>query len=145
MKCRKGERSLGAVCISKKIFKDKTRTGFDIALTFYSLFGFLAIILLWISSLDISLWAVTVLMISSGIAFMYEGQVQNLRRMFADGRISGNEFSNLITIIIGALAIIVGILSIPLFELSYVTLDIFTGIIALIAFIVIIIQTWVVN
>lgn len=143
--CKPGMKRLGTVCISKKAFRDKTTTGFDTSLTFYSLFGFLAIIFIWLFNLNITLWAITVLMVTSGIAFLYEGRVRELKKMFADGRLDGAEIIQFGSILFGALAIIVGVLSIPLFEIQSVTLTVVTGIIASFMFILIIVQTWVVD
>ncbi len=139
--CKQGFKKLGNVCVSKKKFRDKTTTGFDTALTFYSLFGFLAIVLIWLFAFDITEWAIPVLMVSAGIAFLYDG---NIRRILADRKIESNEIAGFVTVVIGALAIIVGILSIPLFEIQSATLIVVTGIIALISIVTIVIQRWII-
>ncbi len=147
--CKKGFKNVNGSCVRKvKVSKDKTSTGFDTSLAFYSLFGFLVIMLIGIpvlfgfNPIIIAPWTITFLMISAGIAFLYDG---NLRRILADGKIKGRaEMSGFVTVIIGAFAIIVGIVSIPLFGIETQGLQVVTAIIAFIAFFTIIVQRWII-
>jgi len=144
-KCKHGFQESNGKCIRRiKISKDKTTNGFDISLTLFSLFGFLVIILAAFTSVDLNNWVVTVLLILTGTAFLYEGQIQNLRRILRDG-VQKIEIPMLLTLVIGISIIIAGILSIPPFGIASRSLELFVGWIAVFAGIVIIVQTWVIK
>ncbi len=143
VKCRKGFREKNGKCIRRvKISQDKTTNGFDISLTLFSLFGFLVIILAVFTGFDLSPWVVTVLLILTGTAFLYEGQIQNLRKILRDG-VQKIEIPLLLTLVIGLAVIIAGILSIPSLGISSRALELFVGFMAIFAAIVIILQTWI--
>lgn len=122
----------------------KTRKGFDSALTFISLFGFLAIALHAFTTFDLSPWTTTVFMILAGAGLMFEGKVTTIANWSKDG-IQRPEVAYLFTIIFGLFMIITGILVMPGIALVGEKISTIVGIASLFSIAFISLQKWVLN
>ena len=119
----------------------KTTVGFNDSLTLYSLFGFLAIMLLGWFEIDLGQWATSVLLLVTGVALLLEGQIMTARYWMKDG-IQGKEVPLLVTLFVGLLVAIMGILKMPLIHYVSPTLNNFISWVALFAFVFIVWQRW---
>jgi len=122
--------------------KRRTRRGFDDALTFISLFGFLAIALNSFTSLDLSPWSTSVFMLLAGIALMIEGRVFTIREWGRNG-IQPPEVPFIFTILFGLFTIIVGILAMPFINIVTTQIQTIVGIVAILCIAFISLQKWV--
>lgn len=123
--------------------KSKITNTFLYALAIISIIGFLGIIgNTWFNFDFISQNASALILIVLGVGLAVEGQIRRWKHM-TKGGISSNELSHIVTGIVGLVAIIVGFLE--LVGLSGATLIATKGIISVIAVIVIILETWVVD
>ncbi len=122
--------------------KNKTRRGFDDALTFISIFGFLAIALNSFTAFDLSPWSTTAFMIIAGIALMIEGRVFTIREWGRDG-IQPPEVPFIVSIIFGLFTVIVGILAMPVINLITPQLQGIIGVVAILCIAFIALQRWV--
>jgi len=120
----------------------KTRRGFDEALTFISLFGFLAIALNSFTRFDLSPWSTSVFMLIAGLALMIEGRVFTIREWGRDG-IQPPEVPFIFTILFGLFTIIVGILAMPIINIINVQLQTIVGVVAILCIAFISLQRWV--
>lgn len=130
--------------VIKKEVKRKTKASykFIVALALVSIIGFLAIVSSTLFSFDFSIYQEALLMIIIGIGLMLEGQVKSLDKIKTQG-LTPKNFTHLITVIIGAIAIIAGIFSLPQIRIEAQGFIAVKGIVALIAIIIIVIQTWI--
>lgn len=119
----------------------KTRRGFDDSLTLISLFGFLAIALNSFSTIDLSPWTTSVIMVIAGAGLMLEGNILSIRRWASNG-IQKLEVPFLLSIIFGAFTIIVGILAMPSLNLVSASLKGMIGFVSIFAMIFISLQRW---
>ncbi len=119
----------------------KTTIGFNDSLTLYSLFGFLVIMLLGWFSIDLGAWSISMLLIFTGISFLLEGQIMTARYWLKDG-VQGNEIPLLLTLFVGLIVAIMGILKMPIIHYTSPTLNVFISWIALFAFVFIVWQRW---
>jgi len=122
----------------------KTRKGFDDALTFVSLFGFLVIALNAFTSFNLSPWTTTAFMVIAGAGLMFEGKITTIRNWAKDG-VQGPEVAYLFTIIFGMFMIIVGILVMPGIALVGPTIKTIVGIASVFSIAFISFQKWVIN
>jgi len=122
--------------------KRKTRRGFDEALTFISLFGFLAIALNAFTSFDLSPWSTSVFMLVAGLALMIEGRVFTIRQWGRDG-IQPPEVPFIFTILFGLFTIIVGILAMPIINIVTSQVQTIIGVVAILCIAFISLQRWV--
>ena len=124
--------------------RNKTRKGFDDALTFISIFGFLVIALNSFTSFDLSPWTASVLMLVAGIALMIEGRVFTIREWGRDG-IQPPEVPFIFTIIFGMFTIIVGFLVMPIIGMTGPQISTIVGMVAIMSIAFISLQKWVFN
>ncbi|MBU1051381.1 MAG: hypothetical protein KJ718_02395 [Nanoarchaeota archaeon] len=117
---------------------------FVIALALVSIVGFLGIISATLFNFDMSFYVEAMLMIIIGLGFVVEGEITKLGRMKHEG-LTPKNFTKLITVIIGVLAVLTGVFSIPAVRIEASGFLAVKGIIAVIAIVVIVIQTWVVE
>ena len=123
--------------------KSKITNTFLYALAVISIIGFLGIIgNVWFDFSFITDNAASLILIVLGFGLIAESQIRKWKDM-PKGGISSNELSHIVTGIVGLLAIFVGILTLIGFSGS--TLLATQGIISVIAIIVIILETWVVD
>ena len=117
---------------------------FVTALAFVSIIGFGGIVSSTLFNFNMNLYVESFFMIIIGFGFMIEGKITKLWRIRDEGLTTRN-FTHLTTSIIGLLAIITGIFSIPQIRIETGGFLAVKGIIALIAIVIIVIQTWIVE
>jgi len=122
----------------------KVSQHFVIALSLVSILGFIAIISQTIFEKVITSYVESFWMAIIGIGLIIEVRIKQLVNIRREG-LTKNNFTHLITIIIGALAIIAGIFSFPPIAVTTAAFQAIKGIISIIAIIVIIIQTWIIG
>lgn len=122
----------------------KTRKGFDTALVFISLFGFLAIALNSFTSFNLNPWSTSVFMLIAGIALMLEGKFLTIREWGRDG-IQPPEVPFVFTLLFGVFTVIVGFLAMPIIDLVGEQLKVIIGIVAVLCIAFISLQKWVFN
>ena len=122
--------------------KSKTRSGFEDALTFISLFGFLAIALNSFTSFDLHPWSTSVFMIIAGISLMIEGRIFTIKQWGKDG-IQPPEVPFVFTILFGIFTVVVGILAMPVINITNAQLNTIVGIVAILCIAFISLQRWV--
>ncbi|MFH1451768.1 MAG: hypothetical protein ABIF88_01190 [archaeon] len=113
------------------------------ALAIVSILGFLEIISLGFFEIDISFHAEALLMIIIGVALIAEAQLKKIRSI--KNGLTHNNFSRLITIIFGLIAIVAGTFSFPGLRFENNVFLAVKSLLALIAIVIIIIQTWIVK
>lgn len=117
---------------------------FIIALALVSILGFAGIISETLFNFDLGFYVEALLMIIIGMGFIAEGEVTKLSRIKLDG-LTPKNFTKLITVIMGFIAMITGIFSFPQMRVDASGFLAVKGIIAVIAIVVIVIQTWVIE
>lgn len=120
----------------------KTSDGFENALAFISLFGFLVIALNSFSNFDLSPWSTTVVMIFAGGALILEGELFSIKKWGRDG-FQRPEYPKIISIVLGIFTIVVGILAIPSINLVTPQLQGIIGFIAICCMVFISLEKWV--
>ena len=129
------------ILLSSIVMNRATSKAFLTSLALFSILGFLAVLSEVFFEFNLSMYTKSLLLIIIGFGFMVEGQVRMWKSQFKGG-LTSNEFTHLITGIIGILAVILGILN---FFLTGVIFNTMIGIVAAIAIIAIVIETWVVK
>lgn len=124
--------------------KMKASHKFVIALALVSILSFVGIISESFFDFDMSFYVESFLMLIIGAGLVMEGQIGRLRHIKDEGLNSKN-FAHLITIIIGFIAVIAGIFSLPSIRLINPGFVAIKGIISIIAILFIIIQTWILD
>lgn len=119
----------------------KTRKGFDTALVFISLFGFLAIALNSFTSFDLNPWSTTVIMILAGAGLMFEGRIWTIRDWTKDG-IQRPEIPYLFSIIFGLFTVIIGILAMPGINIVTDQIKGIIGTVAILCIAFIVLEKW---
>jgi len=129
----------------KKVVKGKVKVSqiFVIALSIVSILGFIGIISESFFSFNLGHYTEALLMLIIGIALIIEAKIKKLRSLSRG--FNSTNFTHLVTAIIGFIAIISGILSIPPIRIINPSFLAIKGIISVIAIVVIIIQTWVID
>ena len=122
----------------------KTSAGFETAVVFISLFGFLVIALNSFTEFNLSPWTTTVFLILAGMGLAIEGKIFTIRNWARDG-IQGPEIPMLFTIVFGIFMIVVGILAMPGIDMLTEQLKGIVGVSAIISMAFIALQKWVIN
>ena len=122
----------------------KTRKGFDDSLTWIVLFIFLAIALNAFTQFDLHPWFATILMIFAGAGLMFEGKITTIKNWAKDG-VQKPEVAYLFTIIFGMIMIVVGILAMPIINITSDKVDFVIGLASVISIIFIAVQKWWLN
>ncbi|MFH1290181.1 MAG: hypothetical protein ABIH92_02115, partial [Nanoarchaeota archaeon] len=91
---------------------------------------------------DLSFYVEAMLMIIIGAGFILEGEITKLGRIKYEG-LTPKNFTKLITVVIGVLAVLTGIFSVPAIRIEASGFLAVKGIISVIAIVVIVIQTWI--
>jgi hypothetical protein len=124
--------------------KEKRNVGTRFAgvLAFISIYGFVEIILEGLINYSILKYSSTVWLGLMGVGFLLAARPINLyeesKRRFTD-----NLFSRMVTLIIGVIAIVAGMLSLPQINVEHQILGITKSIISIIAIIFISFKTWI--
>ena len=123
----------------------KASHNFVVALALVSIVGFLGIVSATLFGFDLSFYVEALLMLVIGFGLVVEGQITKFGRIKHEG-LNPKNFTHLITVVIGILAIIAGAFSLPFIRIETSGFLAVKGIIAIIAvIIIIIIQTWIVE
>jgi hypothetical protein len=117
---------------------------FVYALSLVSILGFLGIMSQSFFDYDLSFYVEAFLMLIIGAGLILESKAKGLVSIKEVGLTSTN-FTHLITVIIGAIAVLAGIFSLPIIRWYNPSFVAIKGIISIIAIVIIIIQTWVVD
>jgi len=123
--------------------KVKISHRFITALSIVSILGFAGIVSQTLFNFNLENYVEALLMIIVGGGLIFEARAKNLKTI-AKG-LNTNNFTHLTTVIIGVIAIFSGIFSFPQIRITFPGFEAIKGIMAVIAIIVIIIQTWVVD
>jgi len=117
---------------------------FVIVLAIISIIGFLGIVSKTLIGVDIDFYIEALFMFVAGIGMIIEGQITRLREIREEGLTPSN-FTHLITVIVGFIAVLAGIFSLPNLRIDYPGFLAVKGILALISIVIIIVQTWIVE
>ena len=125
--------------------KIKVSQKFVIALSIVSILGFLGIASKTILSTDITNYVESLWMFVIGLGLIIEAKIKSLKSL--SKKLTQDNFTHLVTAIIGGIAILAAIFSFPLLKIQIENPAFFAikGIISIIAVVVIIIQTWIVE
>lgn len=116
---------------------------FITALSIVSILGFLGVISQTLFSYDLSGYVEAGLMLVIGAGMMLEANLQKIKTI--KNGLNSSNFTHLTTMIIGAIAILAGIFSLPPIRIETPGFLAIKGIMSIIAIIVIAIQTWVMD
>ena len=116
---------------------------FVTALSIVSILGFVGIVSQTIFSYDLGYYVESFLMLIIGLGLIIEAKIKKLKSL-ANGFTSTN-ITHLTTIVIGFIAILAGIFSFPAIRIETPGFLAIKGIISIIAVIIIIIQTWILD
>ena len=109
-----------------------------------SILGFAAIVSSTLFDFDLNEYVDSLLMLIVGLGLVIEGQITRLRQIKEEG-LTPTNFTHLVTVIIGVIAICAGIFSFPGIRFEHPTFLAVKGILSIIAIIFIIIQTWIIE
>jgi hypothetical protein len=130
--------------VSSNHKKIKASKSFIIVLAIVSITGFFAIVSKTLFNANIDIYAEASLMIVIGIGLMLEGKLSTLKYIKQEG-LTATNFTHLVTIIIGFIALLTGIFTIPAIDIQTQGFLASKGIISVIAIFIIIIQTWIIE
>jgi hypothetical protein len=122
--------------------KRQVGTKFAGVLAFISIYGFLEIILDGTLDYSILEYSNTVWLVIMGVGFLFVARPIKLYRE-SKNNISENSFSRMVTLIIGLISIIAGILSLPEINIVHQSLKLVKAIVSVIAILFIVLQTWI--
>jgi len=130
----------------KEILKKKKRSrasrNFVIALSVVSIIGFLSIITESLFNVSINEYFDTLWLLALGAGLIFETSIKELKKIKSSG-LTSDMLGKVTMIVVGALAIIAAILSLPQVDVQHSVFLAVKGIISILAIIFIIIQTWV--
>ncbi|PIN89040.1 hypothetical protein COU60_05185 [Candidatus Pacearchaeota archaeon CG10_big_fil_rev_8_21_14_0_10_34_76] len=127
---------------TKRTIKASDKFVFILALI--SIAGFISIISRTLFNYNLDYYITSIWFLIVGIGFLIEGQPTKLKNIRQEGLTPSN-FTRITTIIIGFMSILAGILGSPQINITSAGFLAVEGIIAIIAIIIIIVQTWVVK
>lgn len=125
----------------KKIKEFKVFQRFVIILSIVSILGFAGVVSETLFNFTINDYVEAIWMFILGVGIILEVKLKKLRSIYRAG-LTRDNFTSIITIIIGLFAIFAGIFSIPLIRINNPSFIAIKGILAIIAISIIIIQTW---
>ena len=125
-------------------WKSKLSHKFVMVLAIVSILGFAGIVSETIFNYNINIEIQALWMIVIGAGMLAEAQIKTLQRISQDG-LTPNHFTHLITTVIGFLTIVAGFFSFPAFGIVNPSFHAVRGIISIIAIVVIVVQTWLVD
>lgn len=122
--------------------KSPTSRNFVIALSVVSIIGFLSIILESLFYVDISSYIDTLWLIALGTGLIFETSFKELKKIKRKG-LTSEILGKITMLIVGGIAIIAGLLSLPQINIQNASFLAVKGIISILAVIFIVLQTWV--
>jgi len=126
----------------KKKKTESTSRKFIIALSIVSILGFLSIIIKSFFYFDVSNYLETGLLVVLGTGLILETSLKEFKKIKKKG-LTSEMLGKVTMVVVGALSIIAGILSLPQLNIQHSSFLAVKGIISILAVIFIIIQTWV--
>ncbi len=130
--------------VVKKGDKKRTSRNFVIALSIVSIIGFVSIVLESLFYLDVSNYIETFWLVALGSGLILETSIKELKSVKRKG-LTSDYLGKITMIVVGGLAIIAGILSLPQINIQNVSFLAIKGIISILAIVFIILQTWVIK
>jgi peptidoglycan/LPS O-acetylase OafA/YrhL len=124
--------------------KVKASDMFVTILALVSIIGFAGIVSITLFNFDLTFYIEALLMVIIGAGLILEGQPLQLKRIKIEG-LTPTNFTHLITVVIGVIALLAGIFSFPQIRIENSGFLAVKGIISIIAIIIIVIQTWIVE
>jgi len=124
--------------------KRKVSTRFAGVLAVISITGFLEIILTRFFNVSINKYSAFLWLIIMGFGFIIVSKPKSLYKT-SKKKFDEASFSRLTTFVLGVIAIVAAILSLPFVNINHPILSASMGIISIIAIIFIIVQTWIVK
>jgi hypothetical protein len=121
--------------------KSNTSKSFVIALSVVSIISFLSIILESLFYVNINEYVETLWLATLGIGLILETSIKELKKIKKG--LNSELLGKLIMVIIGSIALIAGILSLPQINIQIPSFLAVKGIISILAVLLIIIQTWI--
>lgn len=126
--------------VAKK--KSKASRNFVIALSVVSIIGFLSIMLSSLFYINISGYIDTLWLFTLGLGLILEASIKEIRGLRETG-LTSEMLGKITMLIVGSIAVIAGILSLPQINIQNASFLAIKGIISILAIIFIILQTWV--
>jgi hypothetical protein len=132
-----------ARAVKKKWGRQKVKVSqrFVTALSVVSILGFIGIVSETLFGVDLKFYVEALLMFVIGIGLVIEVKWSELKTV--RNGLDRENFTDITTVVIGFVAIIAGIFSLPFFRFESPSFLAIKGIIAIIAIVIIVIQTWV--
>jgi len=124
--------------------KRKVSTRFAGVLAVISITGFLEIVLTRFFNVSINSYSAFLWLLIMGIGFILVSQPKSLYKT-SKKKFDEASFSRLTTLVLGVIAIVAAILSLPFVNINHPILSASMGIISIIAIIFIIVQTWIIK
>jgi len=124
--------------------KTKASHKFIMILAIISIISFLGIVSKTLFDFSLGFYIEALWMLVIGIGFLIEGQIHHLKNIRSEG-LTPRNFTNLTTVVIGVIAIATGIFSLPQIRIENSGFLAVKGIVSLVAIVIIIIQTWIVE
>jgi len=128
----------------KKVNPIKLSHQFISILALVSILGFMGIVGRTLFNFDPGFYVEALWMIVIGVGLVLEGQITRIKEIRLEG-LTPTNFTHLTTIVIGIIAIISGIFSFPILRVDNQGFLAVKGIISVIAIVMIVIQTWIVD
>lgn len=128
----------------RKTGKVKASHRFIVALAIVSILGFLGIFVESIFGIVLTDYVEASWLIVLGIGLILEARIKRLKNIKQEG-LTPVYFNSIITAVIGLFAIVTGILSLPQITINSPIFQSIKGMVAIIAIIIIIIQTWIIE
>ena len=124
--------------------KMKASRKFIMILAIISIIGFIGIVSSTLFNVSLGFYIEAFWMLAIGIGFLIEGQIERFRSIKTEG-LTPRNFTNIITVVIGVIAIITGIFSFPQIRIESNGFLAVKGIVSLVAIVIIVIQTWIIE
>jgi len=121
--------------------KKASRT-FIIALSVVSIIGFLSIMLESLFYIKINNYIETLWLFTLGLGLIFETSIKELKSVKKKG-LTSNYLGKITMVVVGSIAIIAGILSLPQIDIQNPSFLAVKGIISILAIVLIILQTWI--
>jgi len=142
MKTKKGDKRIVKKSPRRDLRRRRASRNFVIALSVVSIIGFLSIMIESLFYLDVSDYIDTLWLIVLGLGLILETTIRELKSVKKRG-LTSDYLGKVTMIIVGGLAVIAGILSLPQINVQNASFLAVKGIISILAIIFIILQTWV--
>jgi hypothetical protein len=143
--CRQG------ICKKRKMKRKNNKIGvrrsrasrkFILALSIVSIIGFLSIMTASLFNFSIDDYVESLWLLVLGIALILETSIKEIEKVKRAG-VSSNMLGKITMIVVGGIAVVAAILSLPQINIQHATFLAVKGIISILAIIFIIIQTWI--